>query len=254
MGNPVELLFHRVYEMADLMADIVENSAHDCFDELEWSSSNVSTCLVKFSKVSVLGHFCFAMIRIHDLTRCRKEPETVEIASIQEALTRYKIPHISFENFVQSKFPSQATEYIADDALYAWVCEQEEVTFCPLWEKTTDEVFHLLFRNRTFLVRFNLKLAEFRQQRGDSPSPKCGIPQWVKRAVYFRENGKCALCKKDLSGLIHIDPKQHYDHMVPLKALGINDPCNIQLLCAVCNLTKGASPARTSSLYDPWWE
>ena len=74
-----------------------------------------------------------------------------------------------------------------------------------------------------------------------------------ERAVYFRENGKCALCRRDLSGLIAIDPRQHYDHIVPLKGLGANDPCNIQLLCLGCNLVKGASQATTSSLYEAWW-
>ena len=249
----MELLFYRVYEMAEIIGDIIKNDA-SCFDEPDWTSSEVSGCLLKFSKVSVLQHFCFAMIRTWQLRTYLKDPETVEVASIEEALTRYNIPHVSFENFLRSKFPGQAAEDISDNALYAWVCEQEEETFCHLWGKTTDEVFHLLFGNRSFLLRFNLKLAEFRQQRGDRQSPRCGIPHWVKKAVYFREKGKCALCKRDLSGLIAIDPKQHYDHMVPLKALGINDPCNMQLLCAVCNLTKAASAGRTSSLYDAWWD
>src|ERR1039457_2118587 len=109
-----------------------------------------------------------------------------------------------------------------------------------------DEVFHSLFGNRSILLTFNCALAEFRRTRGAGPSPRCKIPQWVKRAVYFRENGKCALCRRDLSGLIAIDPKQNYDHIVPLKLLGANDPCNIQLLCKTCNLRKAASPARTS--------
>src|ERR1022692_4252162 len=119
-----------------------------------------------------------------------------------------------------------------------------------------DEVFHLLFGlfgNRSILLTFNCVLAEFRRARGDGPSPRCKIPQWVKRAVYFRENGKCALCRRDLSGLIAIDPRQHYDHIVPLKGLRANDPCNIQLLCLGCNLVNGASQATTSSLYEAWW-
>jgi hypothetical protein len=112
----------------------------------------------------------------------------------------------------------------------------------------------LLFGNREFLLDFNSVLADYRRRRGDLPSSRCAIPAWVKKAAYFRERGKCALCNRDLSGLIAIDKKQHYDHIVPLVAFGINDPCNIQLLCAGCNLSKGASPARTSSLYEAWWQ
>jgi hypothetical protein len=249
----MELLFYRVYEMADLMADVIDISGS--FEELYWDSPNVGRCLIRFSKTSLLSHFCFTHIRLHQLRKCRKDPETVDFESVEQAFTRYAIPFTPFEVFIHRKFPEgQEDENVRQDALYPWMLEQEEEAFGLLWEKMTDEVFHLLFGNRSFLLNFNLQLAEFRQERGDVPSPRCSIPQWVKRAVYFRENGKCALCKKDLSGLIAIDPKQHYDHMVPLKALGANDPCNIQLLCAKCNLVKAASPARTSSVYDPWWK
>jgi hypothetical protein len=158
-------------------------------------------------------------------------------------------------DFIRRDFSEEEEDdYLDLNHLHDWMCAQEQHAFGLLWEKMTDEVFHLLFGNRSFLLNFNLALAQFRQERGDSPSSRCSIPQWIKRAVYFRENGKCALCKKDLSGLIAIDPKQHYDHIVPLKLLGANDPCNMQLLCDRCNLLKAASPARTSSIYDPWWK
>ena len=156
-----------------------------------------------------------------------------------------------FNDFLRRDFP-HADDDVRQDALYPWMLEQEEA-FTLLWARMADEVFHLLFGNRSFLLNFNLALTEFRKEREDAPCPRCSIPQWVKKAVYFRENGKCALCKKDLSGLIAIDPKQHYDHIVPLKTLGANDPCNMQLLCDSCNLRKAASPARTSAIYDPWW-
>ncbi len=54
--------------------------------------------------------------------------------------------------------------------------------------------------------------------------------------------------------VIALDAKQHYDHIVPLASLGLNDPCNIQLLCEACNLSKGAAPGRTSHLYESWWK
>jgi HNH endonuclease len=249
----MELLFHRVYEMADLMASAV-NAAYG-FDELDWESPDVSWCLTKFTKTSILGHFCFANIRLHDLRTARKDPEEFDVEDLEAALKNYGIPFLSFVDFIRRDFPEEEEDdYLDCNYLHDWMCAQEEGAFGLLWEKMTDEVFHLLFGNRGFLLNFNLALAQFRQERGDSPSPRCSIPQWVKRAVYFRENGKCALCKKDLSGLIAIDPKQHYDHIVPLKSLGANDPCNMQLLCDRCNLLKAASPARTSSVYDPWWK
>lgn len=238
------------------MADIVSSVANDswAFDEMMWSSPDVGRCLHRFSKVSVLGYFCFTVIRLHDLRVARKDPENFDIEDLERALTRYAIPFVSFQEFMREKHTDEVDEaHIELEYLHQWMQSQEERAFGALWDRMTEEAFHLLFGNREFLRDFNLELAAFRQARGDKPSRRCNIPQWVKRAVYFRENGKCALCKKDLSGLIAIDPKQHYDHIVPLKALGVNDPCNIQLLCKKCNLEKAALPAKTSAVYDPWW-
>jgi hypothetical protein len=188
------------------------------------------------------------------LTTARKDPENFDIGDLEAALERYAIPFVSFQEFMKHHHPDEQEDtYIELEHLHSWMVSQEDEAFAALWERMAEEVFHLLFGNRGFLLEFNLQLAAFRKERGDTPSRRCSIPQWVKRAVYFRENGKCAFCKKDLSGLIAVDPMQHYDHIVPLKALGANDPCNIQLLCARCNLEKAASQARTSAIYDPWW-
>jgi len=248
----MELLFHRVYEMADLMASLVDGSF--TFDELDWDRPEVSGCLCRFTKTSILAHFCFAHIRLRDLTTARKDPENFDVDTLEAAFDSYAIPFIPFSEFIRQEHPDEQEDaYLELEYLHAWMVAQEDNAFGRLWERMTDEVFHLLFGNRGFLLAFNVNLAGFRRNRGDAPSLRCSIPQWAKRAVYFRENGKCAICKKDLSGLIAVDPKQHYDHIVPLRELGANDPCNMQLLCDRCNLLKGASPAQTSSVYDPWW-
>jgi len=248
----MEFLFHRVYEMADLLSSIVGVSF--AFGELDWDDPEVSRCLHGFSKTSLLRHFCFTHISMYDLKKARKDPENFDVGELEAVLERYAIPCVSFQKFMRRDHPEELDdEYAELDHLHPWMVSQEEA-FSTLWGRMTEEVFHLLFGNRGFLLDFNVQLAAFRQERGDTPSRRRSIPQWVKRAVYFRENGKCAFCKRDLSGLVAVDPKQHYDHIVPLKALGANDPCNVQLLCARCNLEKAASQARTSALYDPWWK
>ncbi len=243
----MKLLFHEVYKIADLMISCI--SVQDSFDELDWTSCDVSRCLTNFSKISLLGHFCFTHISMYQYRKARKDPETIDVEFVEEGLAKYEVPFVPYVEFL--KLHPDLNEDDADP-IYEWFCTQSE-TFDQMWASMTDEVVHLLFGNRHFLLEFNQGLAEFRRERGDKPSPRVAIPQWVKKAVYFRENGRCALCKKDLSGLIAIDPKQHYDHIVSLKALKANDPCNIQLLCATCNLTKAASRAHTSSEYEPWW-
>lgn len=248
----MELLFHRVYEMADLVSSTSTVSA--AFEELDWDSPEVSRCLHTFSKASILRYFCFTHTRLHDLRTARKDPENLDVDDLEATLQQYAIPFVSFRQFMGHNHPDEQDDaYIELEYLHSWMIHQEEEAFSQLWERMTDEVFHLLFANRGFLLEFNVQLAEFRQKRGDTPSRRCSIPQWVKRAVYFRENGKCAFCKKDLSGLLASDPKQHYDHIVSLRRLGANDPCNIQLLCSRCNLQKAASPAKTSAIYDSWW-
>lgn len=52
--------------------------------------------------------------------------------------------------------------------------------------------------------------------------------------IYSDQRGKCAICCKKLGA------KFHRDHIVPLKLGGTNWPRNIQLLCAPCNMSKGA--------------
>ena len=127
----------------------------------------------------------------------------------------------------------------------------------------TGEVFHLLFANRSILLQFNRSLAEFLKTGAVAiPSEyldakgvikRNTIPNWAKKAVFYRDQGRCVFCQRDLSGLLSTDRILHYDHMVPLNLWGTNDPCNIQLLCGECNLKKSGAIIETGTRYAPWW-
>ncbi len=54
------------------------------------------------------------------------------------------------------------------------------------------------------------------------------------RAIRKAQRGACATCRVALGNRYHVD------HVVPLKLGGSNDRKNIQILCAPCNLKKGA--------------
>ncbi len=58
----------------------------------------------------------------------------------------------------------------------------------------------------------------------------------VKQAKYEEQKGKCNLClrKKKLG-------EMHADHITPWKEGGLTIPDNLQMVCAKCNLKKGAS-------------
>ncbi len=117
-------------------------------------------------------------------------------------------------------------------------------------KRIAQDTFQLLFRDRRFLLRFNQELA---QQLSSRPKVRrVSPPQWLKRAVFYRDNGRCVTCGKDLTGADYLGDTVHYDHIVPLAQHGTNDPTNFQLLCDACNLHKAAE-TDTSDRYSVFW-
>ncbi len=113
------------------------------------------------------------------------------------------------------------------------------------------ELFYVLFQNRDFLFRFNSYMARANPTR----VARCSIPMWVKRAVRFRDRGRCVCCGVDLSGQFDCEDEGsvHYDHIVSLHEGGLNDVSNIQLMCQKCNLSKSGA-SYTSDVYKDWYD
>ncbi|MEX6691015.1 HNH endonuclease signature motif containing protein [Danxiaibacter flavus] len=134
-----------------------------------------------------------------------------------------------------------------------------------LYEVIANEIFHIMFNNREVLLRFNLliaqKIHDNNNDKGESAKyfnkngflKRVGIPAWCKKAVYFRDRGRCCFCLKNLNGILSIHNQKHYDHIIPLAQGGLNDVANIQLLCLSCNLNKGKRHIRTSEMYERWY-
>ena len=61
------------------------------------------------------------------------------------------------------------------------------------------------------------------------------IPQWLRRAVFVRDEGVCQLCLKP------IDPDEgfHADHVLPASLGGPTQLDNLQLAHPFCNISKG---------------
>ncbi len=74
------------------------------------------------------------------------------------------------------------------------------------------------------------------------PNPTRHIPSWVKAEVWERSGGLCQECDKTVDrGEIH------FDHFVPFSRGGPSTVENLRVLCAPCNLSKGAKmPPRAS--------
>lgn len=126
--------------------------------------------------------------------------------------------------------------------------------------------FQFIFQDRNFLHNFHLDLAElienemeylkeeypeFITQKGRIRRQR--FPEWLKKAVFYRDKGTCMNCRCDLTNLIRNQNTIHIDHMVPLDLYGSNDASNYQLLCEPCNTSKGARLTGTSLITTPFW-
>lgn len=262
-GSARDFVFRRVYEMASLVEECINNPAS--LIEIDWSDIDVLNCLVDFQKITLLHHYIFSIIAVEHRYEYRKNEDMYEDSEemrheVEATLRAYGISFIPYDEYVQS-LPKKSEE---DFYFHGWF-RKHEAQFEQLWEQITDEVFHLLFANRAFLLAFNQALAQhlssnhvkipatFLTGKGVLKR-QTHFPVWLTKAVFYRDQGKCVLCQRDLTGLINTDFQIHFDHIVPLKLWGTNDPCNIQTLCADCNLKKSGKAAQTALRYQPWWD
>ncbi len=130
--------------------------------------------------------------------------------------------------------------------------------------RITPTVFHLLFSDRNFLFKFQQRVATYIRTPEFQQHPQFllndGVvkrisrqPSWLKRAVFFRDQGRCQLCSGEISGLNSPNISVHLDHMVPLAAGGSNDPTNFQLTCDHCNTSKGKKVIVAPARFEPYW-
>jgi hypothetical protein len=155
----------------------------------------------------------------------------------------------------------------ASNAAYDYFTEDVRLSarYDELLERLEDEVFFVMFINREALAAFNSFLAmevgsvdpESEEVRhlfsSEGRLKRRRPPTWARRAVYFREQGRCAACRTDLSP----DRTPHsmgcFDHVVPLERGGLNDITNLQLLCRSCNNLKSAQLLAPSREYRRWY-
>lgn len=257
-----QFVFQRVYDMAALVEECIDND--ESLTELDWNDPDLLLGIAKFFRISLLHRYIYAMIAAEHRHEYRSNAdlyETEEISNLQRLFDVYCIGYVPYDKFTSPIPPEEATSR-AEDPFYQWYLSQE-ASFELLWEKLTDETFHLLFGNRAFLLKFNLSVSRFVDRyKAAIPAEYLGrdgkikrqpLPVWARDAVFYRDHGRCVLCQVDLSGLLSTDRFDHFDHIVPLASLGTNDPCNLQLLCEACNLRKAAGEPVTGHRYPPWW-
>jgi hypothetical protein len=253
--------FYQAYKIAS----IADEAADEFFfySEIPWDEHSVLECLTSPSKISILHWYIYRVIYVTTSEEYRDADfsELEDIKKLEKVFNTYKVELQSFRKF-RAAYRSRDNDL--SELFYQWF-ESEHDSFTLLWELLTDEVHHILFGNRNFLLKFNSTLAEFLEEgnvklptsflNGHGKLKRCSyLPKWLRKAIYFRDQGRCVFCQRDLSGLLSTDRRLHFDHMVPLYLWGTNDPSNFQLLCESCNLKKSKKSGATSNKYPPWWE
>lgn len=243
-----------IYEFTDIIQGYVNSEIAFWNYDIELASVAVA----KFSKVSLLHIYIYC--QLHNFHN-RSYFKNGDIYEDEE-----------YEKWVEIAKPYgiKLKRLKGNQEFYNWY-KSNSKSFDILFEKITDEVFYILFANKAFLYKFNMLVSKLIE---DSLSPdreeyhlsisegsitdngkiaRVNIPQWVKKAVFCRDRGRCVCCNKDLSGIYTRLNQSNFDHIIPLNKFGANDPCNIQLMCEECNKSKLDKHQELEYKIEKWW-
>lgn len=272
----IEMSYYNVY----YYCNIIDNLLRLFTTSIDWATTGAQFLdtflegdIEDFSKYSALHSFCDYAVRTLMSEEDEKELDEIQMRYDEEEaigldktarlkyafqgdyglnhrlwvdrlLANYGGNHQSFYNFVKD---AEFT-FISDVYMDFCFCNGD-IDDAVL--KLSRELFYVLFQNRDFLYRFNYYLSIKEKPR----IQRCNIPSWVKRAVKYRDRGRCVCCGRDLSGVLDCEDQNsiHYDHIVSLSDGGINDVSNIQLMCRSCNLHK-SSNSFTMQTYKDWYD
>lgn len=223
---PKESYLHRFVEF------VVERIL---FEQNKYMASDIESAIDSDGYASVINgnHKVFCVDSLEDYKFTTYELAIMHYHGCAEKMKNWIKKNINESEFEYLDVAVQYTNYLEDN-------------YYDVIENIKKEVLYLLFQNRTFLMNFNIFMSDVLSGK----SLRRNMPQWVKRAVFFRDNGKCVMCQKDLSGLIDVEEKyeKQFDHIVSLENGGLNDISNIQLMCSCCNQGKNTQ-TYTSNVY-----
>lgn len=246
----IDMKFFNVYYFCHL--------ANESMGKFDYASTNAEFIERQFEvepedfpRTSVLREYCWWLVdrvfyeQANHIAQTEAVADFNPIVWINQAIMKYKNINVSSTK----KFECKEEDFLERYNQYIEFLDTiREGLYFEIIGDIAIEVEYILFQNRDFLLRFNEQVAVMFCEH---PRKRVYVPEWVKRAVLFRDRGCCVFCKKDLTGLYSLleDNEKHFDHIVPLNEGGINDVCNMQLSCQDCNLSKSDN-SMTSSLYQ----
>lgn len=249
----IEYKYKDVYRFLSIIQDSVENEV----SFWNFNKDMFVDAATKFNRITLLDIYVTTTLFNYYYRMFKKDGDCIDSDEIDrwiEIMKEYEI------------IPAEEYDEDADDASLVWF-EKNIENFEDLFGKISPELVHILFNDKQFLFKFNSLVQEIikdEEKDYNLPWPKDSlnedgtikrqaIPKWVKNAVYHRDKGHCVFCSRDLTGLVNVLRQSNYDHIIPLKQFGTNDPCNIQLTCEECNKSKGAQLKIPKYKYQSWW-
>lgn len=242
--------------------NIISESVSDNFNFWNFSGELFVQSALKFNKISLLHIYVSSTLYCYYMRYFRKNGDCIEDDDVEMWIDLLKEYGIKLK-----RTGYNVDKYDADAALKSF--EKNESTFLKFFDVIAEEVVHILFNDKHFLVQFNRLVRNVLidengtysdivnwpegARNEDGTLKRCAIPQWVKQAVYHRDKGHCVFCNKDITGLVNTLSNKNFDHIIPLKDYGTNDPCNIQLTCETCNKSKGGKDKVPEYKYQSWW-
>lgn len=165
--------------------------------------------------------------------------------------------HISYDDLV----PANDEDY---SQIEAYADRMQEKFNSEALGTISDAVFAILFCDKDFLFAFNVKITDQIRKlkkedypeylQGDGYLNRDPTPKWLKDGVFFRDRGRCQECGTDLSALFQNGNNANYDHIIPLRQGGSNDPTNFQLMCEHCNKAKRDRSMAYRNIVWPYWD
>lgn len=252
MSELSEYKFNKIYDFLEIIDSAVQYETELFkFNEKYFLASSTN-----FRKDTILHQYIVCELLNHYSREFRKNGDSFDEDQMEywnELFSSYsiEIQNLDFED-----------EYLdLSEEAYKWYSDNHD-KFYKLFDFLAEEIFHILFANRNFLLKFNNLISvtvkefnypeEFITSKGTIK--RVNIPKWVKNAVFHRDKGRCVFCNTDLTSIVNTLINTNYDHIVPLDKYGINDPCNIQLCCEKCNKSKTNKDGTTSNYYFSWWK
>ena len=267
-----KMAYYETYYYANVIHNVLADTEPYLRNLNEWHEDREGTLFLepfpKWSLLHDLAEFVIRSLAYEQISDTAVEEVTYRKSDlwVDAALRHHGFETPGFKNWLSDE-GIELADVTEDDAHNYYYHLTDTGPLSDLLEHLSQETFSLLFSNRTLLARLNqyaaaamsyvgpedvdLKFAG--RLKSEGVLCRVSMPEWVKRAVFYRDRGRCVACNCDLTGLVTLQNEDHFDHIIPLAQSGLNDVTNIQLLCAPCNLKKGKNFVGTWDKYEKWY-